>query len=573
MTTKGLRLGPGVTLPLDAVTETCAILAKRGAGKTYTASILAEEMLAAELQVVIVDPMSAWWGLRASADGKREGFPIAVLGGPRGDVPLESTGGQVVAELVVGERISAILDVSDFSKSERRRFVTDFLERLYQKNREPLHVFLEEADLFAPQTGGRGQEENARMLGASYDIVRRGRGRGIGSTLITQRSASISKEVLEQAEILVALRTTGPRDRKAIEGWIDVHGEEDEQDTVMASLPGLPTGTAWVWWPVEGMLKRVKIRKRTTFDSSATPKVGVQPRRPKTVAEVDLRALHTQMKDTIERAKAEDPKELRKEIATLKRQIQERPAEVEERVEQVPVEVPIFKDGEVARLEKAVNRMADVGDKLVVVGRAVGEAAQHVGQIVYEAAKKPPLVHTPTPPRRPARVTSTREGVVTKAPIITPGDVTLNRAERRILQVLAQYPDGRTKRQVAVLTGYAIRGGGFNNALSRLRSLTYIEGRDTLTITQVGMDAVENWEPLPTGPALLDYWLGQLPKAERAILEVLTQEYPRSLSKEDVAERAGYEVRGGGFNNAVSRLRTLELIDGRGELRASDDLF
>jgi hypothetical protein len=43
------------------------------------------------------------------------------------------------------------------------------------------------------------------------------------------------------------------------------------------------------------------------------------------------------------------------------------------------------------------------------------------------------------------------------------------------------------------------------------------------------------------------------------------------LSKEEVA--AGYEASGRGFNNALGRLRTLELVQGRGELRASDNLF
>jgi len=309
-----LRISSELSLPSEALTETFAVLAKRGAGKSYAASVMAEEMLQAQLQVVVMDPMSAWWGLRSSADGKGEGYPIAIIGGPHGDVPLEATGGGVVADLVVDEKLSAIVDVSLFSKGERRRFVTDFLERLYQKNRDPMHLFVEEADMFAPQSSGRG-DENARMLGAMYDMVRRGRGKGIGSTLITQRSASISKEVLEQAEILIALRTTGPRDRKAIEGWINVHGEEEQRDEVMASLPSLPTGTAWVWWPVEGILKRARIRARRTFDSSATPRVGERRRVPKTVAEVDLRALQERMAATIEKAKAEDPRELRRQIA------------------------------------------------------------------------------------------------------------------------------------------------------------------------------------------------------------------------------------------------------------------
>jgi hypothetical protein len=49
--------------------------------------------------------------------------------------------------------------------------------------------------------------------------------------------------------------------------------------------------------------------------------------------------------------------------------------------------------------------------------------------------------------------------------------------------------------------------------------------------------------------------------------------YPRTLSKAQLATRSGYEANGGGFNNALSRLRTLELISGRAELKASEDLF
>lgn len=73
--------------------------------------------------------------------------------------------------------------------------------------------------------------------------------------------------------------------------------------------------------------------------------------------------------------------------------------------------------------------------------------------------------------------------------------------------------------------------------------------------------------------SLLEHWMRQLSKAERAVLECLAGVWPDSLSKQEVAEVAGYEASGGGFNNALSRLRTLELISGSGELKASDDLF
>src|SRR5439155_5194214 len=102
------------------------------------------------------------------------------------------------------------------------------------------------------------------------NIVRRGRARGLGITLITQRSAVLNKNVLTQVENLFVLRTTGPQDRAAIEAWIKYHAQLQE---VLESLPGLETGEAWFWSPHWlKVMRRVQIRRRTTYDSGATPK-------------------------------------------------------------------------------------------------------------------------------------------------------------------------------------------------------------------------------------------------------------------------------------------------------------
>jgi hypothetical protein len=37
-------------------------------------------------------------------------------------------------------------------------------------------------------------------------------------------------------------------------------------------------------------------------------------------------------------------------------------------------------------------------------------------------------------------------------------------------------------------------------------------------ITDVGIEALGSWEPLPTGSAFVDYWRAQLGKAERLTL-------------------------------------------------------
>ncbi len=54
---------------------------------------------------------------------------------------------------------------------------------------------------------------------------------------------------------------------------------------------------------------------------------------------------------------------------------------------------------------------------------------------------------------------------------------------------------------------------------------------------------------------------------------MVAEVYPAALDKVTLAERAGYEASGGGFNNALGKLRTLELIHGRNDLRASDALY
>ncbi|MGD8453986.1 MAG: hypothetical protein PVJ57_19400 [Phycisphaerae bacterium] len=82
------RTGAGrrFELPTDLVTRTQAILAIKGAGKTYTAIVQMEEMLAAGQQCVAIDPTGVWWGLRAGANGRSRGLPVIIRGGRRGAV-------------------------------------------------------------------------------------------------------------------------------------------------------------------------------------------------------------------------------------------------------------------------------------------------------------------------------------------------------------------------------------------------------------------------------------------------------------------------------------------------------
>ena len=604
----GLTLGPGLELPLEAVTETFAILAKRGSGKTYTAKVLVEEMLGAGLPVCVVDPVGVWWGLRSSADGEAEGEQVVIFGGDHADVPLEATAGQLLADLVVDERVPAVLDLSGLSKSAARRFMADFAERLYSRNREPLHLVLDEADAFAPQ---RTAAEGARLLGAVEDLVRRGRARGIGVTLITQRPAVLNKDVLTQAEVLIALRMTGPRDVAAIDDWVRLHADDEQAAEVKASLPSLPVGTAWVWSPGWlGVLQRVDVRRARTFDSSATPRPGEERVVPRRMADVDLAALGERIAATVERAKADDPAALRARIRDLERQAAVVP---EPRVEYV--EVPVLADDLVVRLEGVLGDLRKHGQQAVDVAQdmldqlhrwapgAAPEApalASLVGTLPdltggqspqeWLADQRAGPAATGTPirggagPASPVREGATGAHAPGKPAPTTGGETQgagapgapagpLPKAQRAVLTALAQH-GRRPAVQLALLTGYSHRSGGFRNALSSLRTAGLIEGRgDDIEVTPAGLQALGAYEPLPTGPALLDWWQHtHLGKAERAVVEVLAVHYPRSVPVEEIAAATGYSPTSGGFRNALSRLRSLELAAGRGALQLSPTL-
>jgi hypothetical protein len=149
------------------------------------------------------------------------------------------------------------------------------------------------------------------------------------------------------------------------------------------------------------------------------------------------------------------------------------------------------------------------------------------------------------------------------------------KADRQILTALKQEGRALLPVQIAVRTGYAVSGGGFGNAIRNLRRHGLVEelAGGALRITSEGSAAIGDVPPLPTGRALVDHWMRWFGrKAEREVFRVLVEHYPESLPKDRVAELAGYQPNTGGVNNAFSTLRTLELIEGRDEVRASPSL-
>lgn len=551
---KNLKISKEISLPLDIVTQTIAILAKRRAGKSYTMRKQCEELLKANQQIVIVDPKGDQWGIRSSSDGKKAGYPIIILGGEHGDIPLEVNAGEVVAKLVVEERVSILIDLSEFRKYEIATFMAIFLENLYrlkaqEQYRTPVMLVVDEADAIAPQKPQKGEE---RMLGAIEDIVRRGGQRGIGCTLVTQRSAVLNKNVLTQAQMLIVLRTIAPQDIAAMKAWIDVHGTIEEGKELIESLPSLPVGDAWFWspgWPTEkGIFQRTHVLPIETFDSGATPKPGARKVIPKTAADVDLKALEKQMADTIERKKAEDPKELKKRILQLE-------GELKKKVKEIPVVDPSFVSHEVAKREKELldafkKQSAEANKEIARLSKIVMQISRltsgdiNVGVVPMELK---PII--PEPKKKGPILAFQGEEIQME---YTVDDKPLSKGAQAILDYLsASYPNDKSKTQMWIATGYA-PGGGFNNLIYELT------GKNLIEKTSAGRFIALKATGASFTPDL-SIWDQKLSKGARAIFALLHENYNDLYSKERIANHTGYAM-GGGFNNLIYELTGKQLI-------------
>lgn len=567
----GLRIAPGFEMPLDLVTEATAVVATRGAGKSSASAVFIEEAFRANVQTVVFDRTGVYWGLRSNAKGTGAGLPIYVLGGPHADVPLEHTAGVMIADLVVDSGHSFVLDLSDMSKGQATHLAANFLERIYDRKaraRSTTLLIMDEAHFYAPQTPRGGfKGDSAKLMGALEDAVGLGRSRGLGVILTTQRTQSLNKAILDLIETLLVMRMLSPRARAAVKDWIQVKHEDDEQG-VLASLDSLPTGTAWVWSPLRGILRKVALRRIHTFDSYKTPEPGQVLLEPTVRKELDLGALGEQMRATVERAKAEDPAELRKEIAALRRQITDLERDMAARPEVEPerIDVPVLDDEARALVERVIEQWDRAYDDAAGIVNTLRDALDRAGESPRTSPVAAPHSRRSEPPQ--AVVTPRSVPPAVRESRAESGDITLGKTERNILTVLAQH--GTVNHgTLALLSGYSPKASTIGVSMGKLRKAGLVEPTQPYRATQAGIDALDGQvEPLPEGQALIDYWRHRFGQTERNVLDAFLAAWPNDTTQTKVAERTGYSPTASTIGVSLGKLRKVGVID---RWRISDD--
>ena len=540
-----------VEIDVDRLIETrCILEANSGGGKSWALRRLLEQTHG-KVQQIVIDVEDEFHTLR-------ERFDYVLAGRTGGDCPAEPRSAGLLARRLLELRISAVVGIYELKAHDRIRFVRYFLEDLINAPKDlwhPVLVVIDEAHMFAPQDG------KAESAQAVIDLMTRGRKRGFCGVLATQRPAALDKNASAQANNKLIGRFSQDIDVKRAAEDLGIFKREDQ-----ARLRTLKPGQFYAVGPAfgDGNYDLVQVGPvKTTHPRPGQRSLAPPP--PK----AQITAALARLADLPKEAEAE-----LQTVADLKRRIQELEREAKKTPAPAVDPAAIEKAREEGRREvrEAIRPLA-----LALPYRKAREVFEEIEKLQVQITDAV-IPSTQTQPKPPSRIVEPRPLDLMR--ISKAFDATFHAngkiaaGERKILTALAQYPEGRTKVQVALLTGYAHNGGGFNNYISGLRTGGYIERTgDRLEITQEGLDFLGTFTPLPTGQDLIEHWCRQVGKAERMILEKLTSIYPEALSKEDLGVATGYEPSGGGFNNALSRLRTLELIEGRGAIKASEVFF
>ena len=235
----------------ELVTGRTCIIAQSGAGKSWGIAVLCERLLEAGIGFCLIDTEGEYFSLK-------DRFSLLWIGSGDGcDAEIGKADIRSLMQDAICTRKAVIFDVSE---TDMREEVTKFAEILYDlasRFKQPYLLIVEEADKFIPQAGASNKKIE--------EISRRGRKRGLGLMVATQRPSLVAKNVLSQCNSQILGKLSIENDLKAVGLFFSSRKEVEE-------LAELEPGEFFVM----GSLSREKVRMR--FGARVTKHRGVTPR-------------------------------------------------------------------------------------------------------------------------------------------------------------------------------------------------------------------------------------------------------------------------------------------------------
>lgn len=571
--------------PESIISQHAIALGKTGSGKSTALRVIVEHLLDSQVPVCILDPKGDWWGLRASADGRRQGYEIVIFGGDHADVPINRESGAEVGALVAAGNRPAIIDLGGWTVSDRTKFFIAFAAAFFKHALGARYLVIDEVHNFAPQ--GKIQDPQAgMMLHWANRLASEGRGRGITLLSASQRPQKVHKDYVTSHETLIAKRVIHPLDRRAMQEWIDGCGDPALGKTVVDTLASMSRAEAWVWSPEAGYgPERITFPMFSTYDSFKPQ--AAHRGRLQGWASVDLAEVTEKLATAVEQAKANDPAELRKQIANLTRRLNAAPTTA---VDQDQVYLDGYQTGKEHGYREGYQQGATKQleaarlDYLRTLGSLPIDGVQHAvteltkAILAAEQRAVPMTAVTPAagaPPVKQIVPDLKPPAPIVKPPLRVPGGLEIDDistthrmggGERRILEALGQaYPGGWTMGAWGSAAKRKIKGGSWKEYVGRLRRAGYVEERaDTWFVTAAGMDALGVIpEPVPSaGPARVEFWASRVGGgAPEQMLRYIANTYPDWISIDDLGAGLSRAVSGGSFKEYMGRLRRSDLIE------------
>lgn len=548
-------------IPFDALNGRVGILGIVGSGKTYTAIGLAEQLLAAGRQVILIDPTGAYHGLRTA-------FPIPIFGGANGDVAIDVDSGEAVARLIIDSNLSCIVDVSLLLKESHgaaRRFMAGFVAALKNAPPRARYIVMDEADEFMPENVGGG---DTRLFGDLKWIVRRGRIDGWRMLMVTQRPQDIAKSVLTQCETMILHKLTAPQDRKAVQEWVKGNADADQAKAVLDTLAKLETGEAWIWSPRHDLLLRARMPANRSADTSKTPDADDEPVALARLAPADIEGLREALMgagDKHEGSVCADAQVSIADTAELTRLRRERDDWAIERAE-CQRQVDALQNA----FEEAEQRGRVQGITIGITRARIAIDALRVPEIAADIAAHKFPVQGGGGPQGDRGHTEGRQVMMSATPRATgpasaattatakAGGGNASPAALAIVDLLDRINPARvTWAQAAAMTGRKASGGNFNAARKWIRE----SGR----IVEEG-DLIRSAAEAPAGMSreeAIELWKSVLTNPAPRMIEALAQ-CQAPVTKGRLGELIGAQPHGGNFNNGLAQLRRNGLIKDTG---------
>lgn len=551
--------------PQNYASQGNTILGIRGSGKSYTASKIAEEMLKKKIPILVFDPTNVWHNLRNGINGN-EGFPIVVVGGIYPDIPLpldEENMEGIVEKVVILVRaamqngISIVVDLFGMAKSNWQKIVIACVRLLLKENYlyGLRHVIFEEAAEVVPQ---RIHPGNQVVYGLIEQMARTGRNFGIGYTLINQRAEEIAKAVFELCEMVFVHRQKGKNSLKSIREWLDHQGIEAAKGLV-ASIPKLADGECWVI--SEDGEQRIKVLEKQTFHPS--PKEG-RVTVPHDVKIADRTSFIASMMAEMSKG-GKDKTPLKQNKKSAGKEI----PEVGYQSEEILV---LHQQNDLLKQELSEEQRLKIEYEKLAGKRGV--FITKLRELLIDHGIEPdPVIEPAYLEHTVSNNGGTHHFAIKKEQRQIPQNSTLAHGEKLVLISCTQTTNGLLRKEITVMCGY--KQSARDTYISRLKQKGYLQqDGERLLPTKTGIKALgKDYQPLPTGKKLQEYWINKLSGGEQKIFSLLIKAYPRNVSRDYITESIGYKQ--SARDTYISRLsmRQLITIPGKGNVRASDFLF